>query len=270
MLDPGEYWEDRLSQRYDLQGVGCIGLGRSYNTWLYRVRGRVFRRLIRCLPITPKNLTVLDVGSGTGFYVEQWTRVGARVAGVDIALVAVKKLRSRFPENDFYHADISEGLCRADTYDVVSAFDVLFHIVDDAKFAKAISNIYRLVRPKGLFIFSENFVHHNGNRLEHQVSRTIEEIYGFIEEAGFEVITRVPMFSIMNSPVDCTSKYRQLGWKLMTHVIRSSELAGFAVGSLLFPFELLLTRKRESASTEIMVCRKPVLIAHSCVEARTA
>jgi SAM-dependent methyltransferase len=257
-FDPAQYWEARLSQRYDLRGVGFAGLGRAYNHWLYTVRKRVFQRLVNSLRLNISALSILDLGSGTGFYIEQWNSMGANsVAGVDITKVAVDNLRKKFPANAFYRADITEGFRVVETHDLISAFDVLFHIVDDERFRAAIENIYNALRPGGLFIFSDNFIHHETIKLEHQVSRSLESIQRILIESGFVIDRRVPMFSIMNSPVDSQNKIRKLLWKSLTHVIKVSEVCGFVAGAILYPLEVLLTKRSESASTEIMVCHKP-------------
>lgn len=115
-FDAGKYWEARLAGRYTFQGVGYSSLGRAYNSWMYRVRKYVFRRLIASLDLDLKNTSVLDVGSGTGFYIEQWKRLKVRsVTGVDITHTAVENLKRRFPEDDFYQADIGIGLPWAQT-----------------------------------------------------------------------------------------------------------------------------------------------------------
>jgi SAM-dependent methyltransferase len=260
LFDPAQYWEARLSQRYDLRGVGFAGLGLAYNRWLYTVRERVFHRLVNSLRLDLSTLSILDLGSGTGFYIEQWNRLGAKsVTGVDITTVAVNNLRKRFPANAFVRADIAEGFHAKETHDVISAFDVLFHIVDDERFRAAIENIYKALRPGGLFIFSDNFIHHGTIKLEHQVSRSLESIQCTVIESGFMIDGRIPMFAIMNSPVDSQNKVRHLLWRGLTRVIKLREGFGFAIGALLYPLEILLTKKSESASTEIMVCRKPGL-----------
>ena len=179
------------------------------------------------------------------------------VTGVDITKVAVDNLRKSFPANAFYRADITEGFGAVETHDLISAFDVLFHIVDDERFRAAIENIYNALRPGGLFIFSDNFIHHETIKLEHQVSRSLESIQRILIESGFVIDRRVPMFSIMNSPVDSQNKVRQLLWKSLTRLIKLSEVFGFVAGAMLYPLEVLLTKRSESASTEIMVCHKP-------------
>ncbi len=36
-FDPKKYWDERLSQHYNLIGVGDISLTMSYNRWSYKV-----------------------------------------------------------------------------------------------------------------------------------------------------------------------------------------------------------------------------------------
>src|ERR1043166_8271428 len=105
---------------------------------------------------------VLDVGSGTGFYVDRWLRLGARVTGLDLTEIAVAELSRAFPAARFLRADIGASLdgvpLAPGWFDAVSAFDVLFHIVDDAQYARAFENIPSLLRPGGWFLGPENFL----------------------------------------------------------------------------------------------------------------
>ena len=258
-FDAAAYWENRLADSYDLQGVGYSSLGRFYNRWMYRVRQRVFRRLICSLNLDFKNTAVLDLGSGTGFYIEQWNRLGVgSITGVDITTVAVQELKRKFPQHSFYQADVGAGLREQGTYDVVTAFDVLFHIVNDDQFRAAIRNSFDALRLGGFFLFSDNFVHAERAELAHQVSRPLDAIEKILIAAGFHIVQRVPMFSLMNAPVDCSSTYRKRFWNLLTRMIRTSEVAGFAIGAILYPVELWLTRSGESPSTEVMICRRPL------------
>lgn len=161
-FDPKEYWEERFRARdVSLGTVGYIALGEPFNRWMYRVRGRVFRRAFdECVPQRGVH-SVLDVGTGSGFYIERWREAGAgHILGWDLTDTSVEKLKGRFPTVQFQTRDISADsrMCPADSIDAISAFDVLFHIVDDKRFAKAIKNMYGMLRPGGLLIFTDNFV----------------------------------------------------------------------------------------------------------------
>lgn len=269
-FDNKQYWETRLREHYSLAGVGYLRLGRRYNEWMYRVRGEVFDRLVQATgnrqPATGwQGAKVLDVGAGTGFYVDRWLRMGAEVTGLDLTEVAVRELSHCFPTANFVQADIGGPLggglvgrvLPPGSFDAVSAFDVLFHIVDDAAYARAFQNIAALLRPGGWFLWSDNFLRHPTERVAHQVSRSLEESTAAAEAAGFEVIERVPMFVLMNYPADTTSKLARWGWTAMVAPAALAEPIGWAVGALLYPLEkALVKRMKESPSTEVMVCRK--------------
>jgi SAM-dependent methyltransferase len=280
-FDNRQYWESRLRGHFSLAGVGYLRLGRRYNEWMYRVRGEVFDRVVAGLeprqqstvngqqaaPGRIESLSswagrdVLDVGSGTGFYVDRWLRLGARVTGLDLTEIAVVELLRAFPAARFLRADIGASLngmpLAPGSFDAVSAFDVLFHIVDDAQYARAFENIAALLRPGGWFLWSDNFLRHQAERVAHQASRPLAESARLVEMAGFEIVARRPMFVLMNYPADTTSRLLRWGWTAMVAPALLGEPLGWALGAMLYPVErALVRRRRESPSTELMVCRK--------------
>lgn len=158
------YWEERLGRNFNFAGVGYMSLGRNYNAWLYKVQKRVFRRVLGRFPgldVQLSSCDILDIGSGTGFYVDLWLQAGAgSVSGSDITSVAVGHLRKQYPGQDFRQLDISDDVLEMGErqYDIISAFNVLFHIIDDDRYVASYRNIYNLLRPGGLLIFSENLL----------------------------------------------------------------------------------------------------------------
>ena len=259
-FQPTAYWEERLRANFDWKGVGFTSLGRNYNRWMYRLRRKVFLRAVHSIPLKWETARVLDIGSGTGFYVELWKQLGVQsVAGCDLTNFAVQRLRQTYPDEKFIQLDIGEELkCEpSETYDAISAFDVLFHIVDDHRFAQAIANVHKLLSPGGWFLFSELFVHGNALRAWHQVSRSLDEIEKILRQTGFVIEARRPAFVLMNLPLDISSKWPQFFWKAAMVPVRRSEWVGFAMGAALFSLDSLLTALfSESPTTEVMICRK--------------
>ncbi len=256
-----DYWQSRLSHSYSLQGVGYQRLGKSFNQWMYRVRARVFARVAWRLGVDWTRARVLDVGSGTGFYVEQWHRLGVpKVVGVDITSKAVEELAMKFPGDEFLEADIGasrDSRLATRDFTAASAMDVLFHIVDDEAYRRAFVNIAAALQPGGWFIWSDNFLHHDTERVRHQASRSLTESEDAVRAAGFEIVERVPMFVLMNYPTDSTSRLARLAWTVMVSPAALAEPLGWLVGAVLAPVDTWLTSvKRESQTTEIMVCRK--------------
>jgi SAM-dependent methyltransferase len=263
-FSPEAYWEQRLEDDYSLSGVGFKRLGPSFNRWAYQVRRERFFDIVAEHVEDPRAARVLDVGSGTGFYVDLWKELGASsIVGVDLTRVAVERLSQRHPHLTFHQLDIGEGtgpLPEAG-FDVVDAMDVLFHIVDDARFQAAVQNLYRLVAPGGLFIFSDNFVHGDAIRVEHQATRSLEDIERAVRQTGFEIVDRQPMFVVMNTPLDVRSRIVRGAWYGAAGAISLWDRLGDVAGRALVPLELRLCRNRsESPTTEIMVCRRPRLV----------
>lgn len=256
-----DYWEKRLTERWGLEGVGYLNFGLRYNQWLYRMRRQVFRRQIAELNLNPCGAKVLDIGSGTGFWLEQWKSFGVRsLNGIDIAAVAVERLRRTFPEVDIAQLDIAgeiDGPYWSGQFDMVSAFDVLFHITNDDRFRRAIGNVSRLLKQGGYFFFSDNFLHGAARRSVHQVSRSLEEIEGIVMKSGLRIVRRVPMFMLMNAPIDCSSQWLMLAWRAFLAPIHFVPFLGSIYGAVLYPIDMTLTRlMNESPTTEIMICQK--------------
>lgn len=259
-FDARSYWDKRLKRDWSLHGVGMLQLARSFNRWMYRVRRHMFRHTVRTLPVDITRSDVLDIGSGTGFYINLWRQLGARTtSGIDIADSAVARLREKFPGVAFERGDVSDELPFTEAaFDVVSAFDVLIHVVDDQRYERAMANVYRLLKPGGYFMFSEPFPHYKRVGKKHHLCRTLDEVQDSVQRNGFEIVSRRPMFTNMASPVDSTQQWRRDFWYKRLAPLLASERWGGVLGAAMYVPELLLTRlSRESPSMEIMVCRKP-------------
>lgn len=202
---------------------------------------------------------MLDVGSGTGFYLKEWTKLGVRqLNGSDITETATLHLARLYPNATIVQADVGDEEFRPPDYpvDVVSAFDVLFHIVDDARYARALRNIAGALSPGGWFLYSDNLVDRPTGTV-HYKSRNAQDIMHSLDAAGFTVRKRVPVFVLMNDPVSSKNRALRRWFSFVFNLSRRSENAGDIVGRLLFPLELLAGRiVRHGPSTEIIVCQR--------------
>jgi SAM-dependent methyltransferase len=254
------YWEARLSERYALDGVGFTALGPAFNEAMYRTRRDLFLRRVRPLVVARPDLAVLDVGSGTGFYLDLWRELGVRrLTGSDLTSTAVERLRERHPGVELVRWDAGgEEPAPGGPYGAISAFDVLFHIVDDERYERALRNLFAALEPGGFLLFTDNFVHGATVRGETQVSRSLAEIEAAVSRAGFEVVARRPAFVLMNTPVDSSSPALNGWWDWLRKAVDAIPVAGRVAGALLAPLEVALaTRLAEGPSTELMVCRRP-------------
>ncbi|WP_162797934.1 methyltransferase domain-containing protein [Sulfitobacter sp. JL08] len=260
-FDAEHYWESRLSKRYDSQGVGDIGLPVSYNNDLYRIRGDAFSLALAKTKAKTRGARVLDIGSGTGFYVRQWIDCEPDIlVGSDITNTAVEALSQAVPSASFLRCDIGGELPDTITgqkFDFVSAMDILFHIIDDAAYARAISNIGEMVHKGGHFIFSDNLSDRTIVHGPHQVSRAENWTRELLAQYGFTVIGTVPMFVFMNDPVRSKSRILRKLFKLTYRLAARGEGWGRVIGALWLPLERLSIRTlTRGPSTELFICRK--------------
>ena len=257
--DEATYWNERHAADDSLDAVGWAGLGRAFNGWMYAVRRHVFGRAVRAHVPLDDGVRVLDIGSGTGFYLDVWHDLGAAyVVGSDRSTVAVERLRRARPDATILELDLSGAPADLpdETYDAVSAMDMLFHITDDEAYTRAIANLTRLVRPGGVVLLTENLL---GARVSapQQVSRTEAEVIRVLREHGLEPVARLPMFVLLNTPVDSTSRLLARWWGLLIKVASRREWLGWLAGASVFPFELAaVSLARRGPSTKLLVCRR--------------
>jgi 2-polyprenyl-3-methyl-5-hydroxy-6-metoxy-1,4-benzoquinol methylase len=237
-------------------------MGRQFNAWRYRVRRRLFRRLVRRLALRPDALSVLDVGCGTGFYLEQWKALGvASMAGLDISDWAVAQLALTYPNATFYRGNVggSDLSLPEQAFDAITAMDVLVHLVDDADYLRALRRLHRSLKPGGYLLYSDAFFHGPDKQFEdYWHGRSLAAVTVAMDATGFEIVSRVPFSVLTSAPTDTRHRNRnERIWEMVMSPIRGREWLGFLLGALLYPLELLLVSAlKESPATEVMICRK--------------
>jgi SAM-dependent methyltransferase len=193
---PQEFWDRRLAEQFDLRGTGETGLSLAYNRACYALREEVLTRALREAGTAPADRSVLDVGCGTGFFTAYYLARGARVTGIDIAPTSVERLRERFPQASFVQADVSETEIDG-RFDLVNAFDVLYHIVDDDRWEAAMRRLGEAVLPGGLLLVTDTFAPLPGGAA-HNRMRSLEEYRRVLEPLGFALGSVYPTHVLLN------------------------------------------------------------------------
>lgn len=205
---PRDFWEQRLSEQFDLRGTGETGLSLAYNRACYALRRRVLDRTLAEAGIDPKGRAVLDVGCGTGFFTAYYLERGATVTGIDIAPTSVARLAERHPQARFVLGDVSEVAIEG-RYDIVNAFDVLYHITDDAKWETAVRHLGRAVGSRGSMLLTDTFAE-RGGAAAHNRMRPLSRYREILAREGLEIGTVYPTHVLLN---------RELGaWRFLNRV----------------------------------------------------
>ena len=105
---------------------------------------------------------VLDVGSGTGHWVDFYLEVylAKSVTAVEFVPQMAGFLRDRYAgRNDVtvLEADIVSGPLPARSFDIVNAIGVMFHIVQDEGWRRAVERLLAALKPGGLILIGGDF-----------------------------------------------------------------------------------------------------------------
>jgi SAM-dependent methyltransferase len=260
--DPETYWANRYSV-IDVTRSGHIDLPVAYNLWLYRRKKEHLLNLLRRQGFEPKGASVFEVATGSGVYVDFWRQQGiARLVGIDLSEAASAAMRTRFPQYHFHKRDLAEpGLAElvGTGFDLVTAVDVLYHIVDDEGFARSLENIAAVVAPGGLLAIHDIFLHGQTREFGYMRLRSLSDYTRALERAGFEVLVRKPTFfsAVQWLKPQRPSAERLHDWvwsRVMSRLLaRGSHAAGAATYTL---DRVLGGILREGPSFDMMICRK--------------
>ncbi|HYM81827.1 MAG TPA: class I SAM-dependent methyltransferase [Candidatus Limnocylindria bacterium] len=193
---PREFWDRRLSEQFDLRGTGETGLSLAYNRACYALRHDVLERALRVAGFDPAGQRVLDVGCGTGFFTAYYLARGARVTGVDIAPTSIERLRARHPEATFVQGDVSEGV-PGGPYQLVNAFDVLYHITDDGRWERALAGLAGALVSGGLLLVTDAFAPLAG-AASHNRMRPLATYRAVLERNGMRTEALHPTHVLLN------------------------------------------------------------------------
>lgn len=202
-FDAARYWQRRLAEQWSIAGTGHLQYSASYNTWLYRAKGHALRRALRALP-TPGS--ALDVGSGTGWVLRELLEGGWQPRGCDIAPVAVERLNTELPTVAVLVADAARDRLPAAsaTLDLVTAIDVVYHLVDDDGARHLVSEVARVLRPGGHLVFSDTFGPADRTPAEHVRFRGEQSWRQLLGGHGLDVTRTQPYFRTLSRPPEAS------------------------------------------------------------------
>lgn len=248
MYEPAAYWEQRLSSDLSLASVGHRGFSPAYNRLMYRLKRKKLERALKDHGISVAGKRVVDIGSGTGFFVDFYEANGAKeIAGIDITDASIEWLRARFPRGEFIKGDIGAGSFRpAAPGDIVNAFDVFYHIVDDAAFCRAIVAVCAMCREGGWLLVTDALEPDPG-LVEHVRYRPEGEYRAKLEAQGVGIVEIVPVFNRLGvNPWAGMSD--GLLKRLLCRVVEAAAPLAYALDMFHCP--------AKGATMKLLVCRK--------------
>lgn len=159
------------------------------NHWWCVGRRRILRELVaEALKDGPAHPRIIDVGCGTGSMLEMLSEFGG-VQGIDSSPHAVTHARERLGDAaDVTVGDIPDDVPADGSVDLITAFDVIEHLDDDATAVKRFAQALRpggavvIAVPAYMFLWSaHDVVHHHKRRY------TRKQLVSLLSGAGFTV-----------------------------------------------------------------------------------
>lgn len=267
--DPQDYWDRLHAAGHHESTVGNSALPVAINRAMYAALLDQARRLLADHGLTGPPGRVLDVGAGTGIWVDFWLQAGAKeVVGFDLAATSVAHLRERLPEATFLQADVgAPELPVEGPFDLISAMSVLLHVVDPERWRRALRNLAGVLRPGGHVVAIEPLVVHSywGPPFdEHSNSRArpLQEWRDGVAQAGLELVDLRPATVLLSNVIDTRSRYAFAalwqGWGLLQQATARDERAGRAAGAVLGALDAPLRRALpHGPSAKLLLLRRP-------------
>lgn len=265
-FDAGAYWRSRVVSGSDLAVVGHRSMGRAYNGQIYERRLEVLDAVVGTYARKPfAKLRVLDIGCGSGFYTGYWSALGVKnYVGLDISQATIGHLSGQYQDYDFVCADVTEARLEAfpdlAQFDVVTVFDVFYHIVDDERFANAVRNIGSLTRESGIVLIMDQLCSDRYQLSKHVVYRERQAYLDLFDRSGLELIDSELLFHYLIPPL---SGYRVVDFlvagvfKLAGYILRMSDrLARWVGGRLRDVDKRLRSSGRRVSNSEMLIFRK--------------
>lgn len=204
-FDQKKYWQSRVSGNIDLGVVGYRSLGRGYNEYIYRRRLDVLDEFLREYGKPVEELRVLDIGCGSGFYVDYWQKRGVRnLMGVDISAESISLMGKLYPEYSFVNLDVTSpnvfsGIISI--FDIITIFDVIYHVIDDDQASQLLVNAVTILAENGEILITDCPSGRNYGFVKHVRFRSINFYEQIFKEGKDKYVKRYQLFNLIQPPI---------------------------------------------------------------------
>ncbi|MEZ5332962.1 MAG: class I SAM-dependent methyltransferase [Thermoanaerobaculia bacterium] len=246
-MQPREYWESRLERDPGLTGTGHRAFDGRYNAWLYRALREAVEGVLDERGLELAGRSILDVGSGGGFWLDVLSARGpARLSAVEWTRVAARRLEARYPRVDVRCVDISSPeLELPGPFDLVTAISVLFHVVDDAAFERALSHLAANVAPGGWLLLSGVLRKRRLPAAAHVRFRPRSAYAEPLERAGLEILEVRPVLYLLQ--------------RTFIPFVGPALVNSLRLGALFYRIDRFMSRRRwpNGFQQKLLVARRP-------------
>lgn len=169
----------------------------------YEMKKQTFRYLLKSLKkILPKNGKALDVGTGTGAFLEIAREFKLQVMGLEPDKKFAKEAKNRL---NIVSSTLDKADLKSKYFDFISFFDVLEHLPNPSE---ALKKTFQLLKPDGLVLISTPSLGSLSFKLmgpswfhfkkEHLFYFSPKSLKRLLETNGFKIIEEKPLLKVLN------------------------------------------------------------------------
>jgi hypothetical protein len=232
-------------------------MGQGFNEVTYELRLAAAEGILQRSLCAPRS--VLEGAVGVGAYAPLWKKLGIeRWVGIDLSETAVERLSHRFPDAEFAHVDLTardetlRSVLADEQFDLVTAIDVLYHIVDELEFTTALDGLAGRIAPGGYLLVSDVFSERRTQVAPHVLRRPLGQYEKLLSRRRVKLVAREPVFAILGDPVPRGGfhlrDFAMLGtWRVLSKLVRTMpervrDPLGYGVARALVPMDGFLKR----------------------------
>ncbi|MCW2854249.1 MAG: methyltransferase domain protein [Nocardioides sp.] len=267
-----DYW-GAWHGRGDLRAVGQTGLPVAANAWIYRCIERNLRGFARRHGLHEGGgRRMLEIGVGTGYWIDLWESLGWQVDGCDLVPEAVRRLRRSRPRGHFWRADVSRPAgvlltsrgAAEEGYDLVTVTSVLLHVTRPQAFRRALANAAAAVRPGGHLLLVEPVLTLRARQdpydpAKHSRARVLRSYVGPLRQHGLELVALEATTVLAANPLEARSPRRLRMYERWWRLVRSTRARPWllkGLGPAMYVGDGLLMRTGEAPTSKVLLFRK--------------
>lgn len=160
----------------------------SWKNWgedfkIYGPSSRHTRRMIKKYMDLVEFNSIIDIGCGTGIFLNSLDLKNKKFAGIDISVEGIKFCKKKLKKGNFQVMDI-EKQCPKEKYDLGICSEVLEHVKDDVK---AMKNLRKLCKKIVISVPTGKFGQ-DDYEMGHYRRYSVKEMTKKLKIAGFKII----------------------------------------------------------------------------------
>jgi SAM-dependent methyltransferase len=190
IVDAIGFWEQRHVALGPWRSGGDRGLSgeENYEFYAYRL-GRIIE-LIRRHAGAERGHRILDAGCGRGHLTNALARCGHLANGIDTSATAIAWAHENYGR--FFEVSTLDEYRPPHLYDVVLCIDVLFHVLDDARWCESLLGLGRCAAAESVLILTEVLPATRYQTSDYIVHRSRDEYDAALRPLDFTLIELVP------------------------------------------------------------------------------